>query len=365
MSSSRSTRIEERIARWVPPQILELKAYRVADASGLVKLDAMESPYGIQEDLQNEWLERLRRVNVNRYPDPQARELKSSLRRVFNIPDSQELMLGNGSDEILQLIQIAVGGQGRSIMSPQPSFSMYEIIARYTQGNFVPVNLNSNFELSRNSLISAVKEYSPACLLISYPNNPTGNLFEAGLIEEAARIMDGLVVVDEAYSDYAEHSMLQALPEFENLVIVRTLSKSGLAGIRLGYLVGGASWLAEFEKLRLPYNVDVLSYASALFALEHWDDFKAQTQKILAERERLIQALEKFPELIVYPSQTNFVTVRLKTRNAGEVFQQFKSNGILIKNLDGSHALLANCLRITVGTPSENNEVCEVFKRII
>lgn len=354
-----------RISRLVHDEIQVLRAYRVEDSTGMIKLDAMESPYGIPEALRSDWLERLRTIDVNRYPAPDASELKAKLREVFQIPAELEIMLGNGSDELIQLVQMAVAGAGRKVMSPQPSFSMYEIIARYTRGEFVSVSLDYNFKLSQKEWMDALKKYAPACVFFSHPNNPTGNLFSPSLIEETAASTDGLVVVDEAYQAYAEHTMMPLISKFENMLAMRTMSKSGLAGLRLGYMAGAPEWLSQLEKLRFPYNVNVLTQESVMFALEHWSEFNSSTELLCNERERVTQKLQEFDTLTVYPSQTNFLTIRLKKADANQVFQELKEMGILIKNLNGSHPVLNRCLRITIGTPEENNSVCEALARIL
>ena len=263
----------------IHPEIRTLTAYHVAPAKGMIKLDAMESPYGIDGALRERWTRRIKDLEVNRYPDPHAVDLKQQLRRVFEIPENFDLMLGNGSDELLQLIQMAVGGAGSCIMSPVPSFAMYEIIAQYTRSRFVGVSLDGDFQLPREEWLSAIHREKPKCVFFSHPNNPTGNFFPQSLIEETASSVDGLVVVDEAYFAYSGRSMLSDLERFDNMVVVRTLSKSGLAGLRIGYLIGAPAWISEFEKLRLPYNIDVLSLESAVFALENWTTISLGTHR--------------------------------------------------------------------------------------
>ncbi len=344
----------------VHPQIRELNAYRVQLNVCEIKLDAMESPYGISESLLELWHEQLDCVEVNRYPDASGEALKEGLRRVFEIPDTFDVTLGNGSDELLQLIQLAVGGYGRCIMAPQPSFTMYEIIARYTRGKFIGVDLDENFQLPEDEWLSSVERSRPDCVFFSYPNNPTGNLFPPDVIEETTCLTDGLVVIDEAYHAYSSESMMSAMNDHENLAVVRTLSKSGLAGLRVGYLVSHPAWGHEFEKLRLPYNIGSLHQETAVFALNHWDEIQ-MSEHIIAERSRVSSILEKEERLRVYPSDTNFITIKVKQGRASELFEALKSNGILIKNLDGTHPILSNCLRITIGTMAENDVMCNAL----
>lgn len=349
----------------VHPEVLELSPYKVADSHGMIKLDAMESPYAFSGPLRREWRKRLSEIDVNRYPDPSGAVLKARLREAFDIPDSLELTLGNGSDELIQLIQLAVGGPGRCIMSPQPSFSMYEIIARYTRGRFVAVSLDENFKLDANQWLDAVKREQPACVFLSYPNNPTGNLFDAGLVEETARRIDGVVVVDEAYYAYAKTSMMPALQRHPNMLVLRTLSKSGLAGIRLGYLLASAEWTAEFEKLRMPYNVGALHGASAAFALSNWEWFEERAAQVRGERDRVLDRLAMLEGMTAFPSEANFITFRTELKRADELYAGLKECGILVKNLHGSHPRLDECLRTTIGTAEENDAMLESLQRLL
>ena len=347
----------------VHPQIRSLSAYRVVPFSGKVKLDAMESPYGFSESLKAKWLDHIANAEINRYPDPAAGELKRKLREVFEIPDNVELTLGNGSDELLQLLQMVVAGYGRTVMAPQPSFAMYEIITQYTRGNFVGVDLDDNFQLCEESWLSAVERIRPACIFIAYPNNPTGNFFSENLIENTVRLSDGLVVVDEAYHAYSGQSMMSALQRFENLVVVRTLSKSGFAGLRVGYMMSHPAWANEFEKVRFPYNIGILAQESAVFALNNWEEICQSTESVIRLRGQMISQLQKQGGIEVYPTQTNFITIRVKDKSAVRIFESLQQGGILIKNLHGYHPLLSNCLRLTVGTDEENTQLLDALSR--
>ena len=217
--------------------IRKLKAYQVQAAEDLIKLDAMESPFGFDPSLLQQWTERLRTVEVNLYPDPHAQRLKERLRKVFEIPNNLEIVVGNGSDELLQLIQLAVGGVARTVMAPQPSFVMYQIIAQYTRGSFIGISLDLDFQLPEDHWLSTVQSEQPDCVFFSHPNNPTGDFFDPSLIEKTAQMTNALVVVDEAYYAYSKKSMLSAVDQMENLIVVRTLSKSSLAGLRIGYMI--------------------------------------------------------------------------------------------------------------------------------
>src|SRR3989344_5391818 len=240
-----------------------------AGASGLGKLDAMENPYSWPEDVRREWMEVLQDVALNRYPDPDARRLRERLRTTLDVPVGMELILGNGSDELIQTILMAVSHPNAVVLAPTPPFVMYEMIATFTGMKFVGVPLQPDFSLDMPAMLKAIETHKPAVIFLAYPNNPTGNLFSR---EDVARVIEaspGLAVLDEAYHAFAGHSFMDRLGKHDNLLVMRTLSKQGLAGLRLGILAGLAPWLAEFNKVRLPYNIGSLTQASAEFALTH------------------------------------------------------------------------------------------------
>jgi len=347
------------VQRWVRPEIRSLAAYHVQPAEGLIKLDAMENPYGWPEALCRAWAERLSGVAVNRYPDPEARELAEALRRVMGVPGGMELLLGNGSDEIIQVIALALDGP---ILSVEPGFVMYSMIATFCGRDYVGVPLREDFSLDLPAMKEAIEEHRPAVIFLAFPNNPTGNLFDEEAVVEIVEAAPGLVVIDEAYSPFTDATFMDRLGAFPNLVVMRTLSKLGLAGLRLGYLAGPREWLAEFHKVRLPYNINVLTQVTATFALtDGWPVLQEQTAAIRAERARLFAALEAIPGLEPFPSEANFILVRTPPGRADALFEHLKAGGVLVKKLHGSHPLLADCLRLTVGTPGENDRLLELL----
>ncbi len=335
-------------------EIRALAAYHVPDASGYVKLDAMENPYRLPDALRAALGQLASDAAINRYPDAAASTLKARLRESMQIPESMDILLGNGSDEIIQILAMAIAKPGATILGLEPSFVMYRMIAAYVGARYVGVPLMADFTLDINATLAAITEHQPALIFIAYPNNPTGNLFDAAAL---ARILDaatGLVVMDEAYHVFAETSFMPQLARYPNLLVMRTLSKLGLAGLRLGFLVGSPAWLGELDKLRLPYNVNVLTQQVAECVLAHPDVLAQQAAAIRAERTQLMQALENMPGVTAYPSAANFILIRVAQADA--VFDKLKGQGILIKNLSRAHPLLANCLRVTVGTPFENRQ---------
>ncbi len=340
------------VNQWVRPEIRALSAYHVADPGDLVKLDAMENPYTWPQPLVEEWLQLLRDVSVNRYPDPAARRLSERLRESMGVPADMGILLGNGSDELIQILALALQGGGRSIMAPEPGFVMYRMIATFAGMEYTGVPLREDFSLDGPAMLEAIARHRPALVFLAYPNNPSGNLFDEDDVRAVIETAPGLVVVDEAYHAFAERSFMGQLGRYPNLLVMRTLSKLGLAGLRLGLLAGPKDWLHELDKVRLPYNINVLTQASAEFALRHGGVFDAQTAAIRDERTRLLAGLAALPAITVYPSSANFILFRVPGR-ADAVFAGLKAGGVLIKNLNRPGAL-EDCLRVTVGTPEEN-----------
>ncbi|MCW5625952.1 MAG: histidinol-phosphate transaminase [Burkholderiales bacterium] len=334
------------------PEILALSAYHVADARGLIKLDAMENPYGLPPELRAEVARIAADAALNRYPDPQAKGLKRRLRIAMGVPAAADVMIGNGSDEIIQILTLAVARPGAVILGVEPSFVMFRMLATFAGARFVGVPLASDFSLDAEALLAAIAEHRPALIFLAYPNNPTGNLFDPAVIRRVIEAAPGIVVVDEAYHAFAERSFLPALEQYPNLLVMRTLSKLGLAGLRLGFLVGAPDWIGQLDKVRLPYNINVLSQCVAETVLAHGDALDRQTALLRDERALLAAALAAVPGVEVFPSAANFLLFRVA--QASIVFEALRARGVLIKRLDGAHPLLADCLRVTVGAPEEN-----------
>jgi histidinol-phosphate aminotransferase len=345
-------------------EILGLKAYHVPPAEGMVKLDAMENPYTLPPELAREMGERLARVAVNRYPDPTAKRLHARVREAMGIADSLGVMLGNGSDELLQIISLALAKRRAAVLALEPSFVMYRMSAIAAGMRYEAVSLRDDFSLDEDALQRALHEHEPALTWIAYPNNPTGNLFPREAILRAVDASPGLVVVDEAYYPFSGgETLLDQVGQHPNLVLVRTVSKLGLAGLRLGVAIGPRDWMQELEKLRMPYNVNVLTAAAADLVLEHREVLEAQTARIVQERARLEAALDSMRGVTRFPSAANFILVRVP--DAPCAFEELKARGILIKTLHGSHPLLANCLRLTVGTADENAKLIEALASVL
>jgi len=347
---------QQRLEHWLRPEIRALSAYHVTDATGMVKLDAMENPYGWPQDLIDQWLEVLAAAELNRYPDPEARPLVAALRAVHGIPAQSGVLLGNGSDELIQMIMLAVAGPGRVVMAPEPGFSMYQMIASFVGLGYVGVPLAApDFSLDLTAMLTAIEQHQPAVIFLAYPNNPTGNLFDIESMERIIAAAPGLVVVDEAYHAFADATLMGRLPDYDNLLVLRTLSKMGLAGLRLGLLAADHGWVDEINKIRLPYNINSLTQLSAIFAMQHAALLSAQTDRISRDRDELYGRLQLIPGLDVYPSRANFILFRAPQGSASALFERLKQEGVLIRNLHKEGTALADCLRVTVGTAAENN----------
>lgn len=352
--------IDARIDALVRKEVKAVNAYHAQNAEGLIKLDAMENPHPLPVELQQPWLARLAEVAVNRYPDPQCAPLKRLIRATFGITDAADLVLGNGSDELIQMIALLVGGPGRVILAPTPTFSMYRLIAATTGSEFVGVPLRADFSLDGDALLDAVRQRRPACVFLAYPNNPSGNCFDEAVIEQVLEQAPGVVVLDEAYFSFCRRSFLSRRPHFPNLLVLRTLSKSGMAGLRLGMLIAHPRWAAQLEKVRLPYNINSLTQCSAKFYLEHYDILQQQAALIVSQRKEVFARLANQPGLCAYPSDANFILFRL-AGDAERIHGSLAEQGILIKNLHRAATPLENCLRVTIGTEFENNRFVEAL----
>jgi histidinol-phosphate aminotransferase len=343
------------VRRWIRPEIRSLTAYQVPDAEGMIKLDAMENPYVWPQGMVEEWLERLRRVPVNRYPDPRATHLTATLRETMGIPGQISVLLGNGSDELIQLVLTALAGPARVVVSPEPGFVMYRLIALHAGLDYVAVPLlTEDFGLDRAAMLAAIETHQPAVVFLAYPNNPTGNLFAAADVEAVIEAAPGLVVVDEAYHPFAGATYMDRLGHYPNLLVMRTVSKLGLAGLRLGLLAGPPAWIREIDKVRLPYNVNVLTQASADFALHHGAVLAKQTAQICRDRDQLSTALGGIRGIRAYGSRANFILFRVPRGQAVRVHAGLRARGVLIKDLSAAGGSLQDCLRVTVGRPDEN-----------
>lgn len=353
--------ISKRISTLIRPDIQAMHAYAVQSAQGMVKLDAMENPHRLSLQLQQQLGERLGAVALNRYPGERVNDLRQALADHAKLPAGFELTLGNGSDELISMLAMACAQPGACVLAPTPGFVMYAMSAQLQGLHFVGVPLTADFELDEAAMLAAIEKHKPAIIYLAYPNNPTANLWDDGVIETIIQAAPGLVVMDEAYQPFASQSYIDRITRHDNVLLMRTLSKFGLAGIRLGYLVGPAGWIAQIDKVRPPYNVSVLNCECALFALEHQDVFEAQALNIKEQRAIVLGALRQIPGVKAWDSQANMILIRVP--DAQKTFEAMRGCHVLIKNVSKMDPLLVNCLRLTIGTADENAKMLAALKQ--
>jgi histidinol-phosphate aminotransferase len=355
--------LDQRIRATIRQDVQSMHAYAIQPSAGLVKLDAMENPFRLPAALQRELGERLGAVAINRYPTQCVADVVAALSRHVSLPAGCKLMLGNGSDELISLLAMACDVPGNTILAPLPGFVMYEMSAKLQGLSFVGVPLTAQFELDGQAMLAAIERHRPAITYIAYPNNPTANLFDDAVIDRVVAAVgrqQGLVVFDEAYQPFSSRSWMERMAAHEHVLVMRTLSKFGLAGVRLGYMAGAAALIDQIDKVRPPYNISVLNAEATLFALDHADEFARQAAVLRGERSRLQQALAQMPGVQPFPSEANMILVRVP--DAKQAFEGMKQRGVLVKHIAGLHPLLANCLRLTVGTPDENTQMIDALR---
>lgn len=353
------------IERMVPAAVRAGRPYAVPDARGLIKLDAMENPYGWPTALQQSFAATLGGCALNRYPDPRAEAIRAPLARWLGMPESLDMLFGNGSDEIIGLLVSLLIGSGRSVCAPDPSFVMFRVVASQYQVPFQALPLDEAFDIDVAGWQAALSESNPGLIFVPQPNNPTGNLFDSERLRQVIAFTDALVVIDEAYTAFTDSDCLDWADRYPNVVVMRTLSKVGLAGARFGMLIGAPEWIEEFDKVRLPYNINSLTQAAVVFALKHADVLETQSTAIRKERARLTDLLEK-QGFKVWPSEANFVVVDAASQglDATALFEGLKAKGVLVKCLHGSHPRLAHTLRVTVGQPTETDVLIEALDQL-
>lgn len=355
--------LNQRLQATLRQDVQSMHAYAIQPSAGFVKLDAMENPFRLPPELQRELGDRLARVAINRYPGAGSAALVEALSRHVGLPAGCALTLGNGSDELIDMLSVVCMKPGAKVLAPVPGFVMYEMSAKLRGLEFVGVPLTADFQLDTDAMLAAIAQHRPAITYIAYPNNPTANLFDDAAIDRivaAVGAQQGFVVFDEAYQPFSSRTWMQRMAAHPHVTVMRTLSKFGLAGVRLGYLCGAAALVQEVDKVRPPYNVSVLNAEAALFALDHADEYERQAGILRAERARLQAALAALPGVTAFPSEANMVLVRVP--DSAAAFAGMKARGVLVKHIAGLHPLLKNCLRLTVGAPEENDQMIQALK---
>ena len=350
-----------------------MQAYSIQDSTGLVKLDAMENPHRLPPALQAHLGQRLGALALNRYPDGRINDLRQALADYAQMPEGFDIMLGNGSDELISLLALAcavpgeAGSGGRppaAVLAPVPGFVMYGMSAQLQGLKFIGVPLTADFELDEAAMLAAIARYRPAITYIAYPNNPTANLWNDAVIEKIVNAVGqqgSLVVMDEAYQPFSSKSYIARIEKHRHVLLMRTMSKFGLAGVRIGYLIGPRALIAEIDKVRPPYNISVLNYECGLFALEHRDVFAEQAKELVLQRTFLLARLGALQGVKAWNSDANMILVRVP--DAAKTFDGMKARKVLVKNVSKMHELLANCLRLTVGTADENLQMLAALEK--
>ncbi|PQA76247.1 histidinol-phosphate transaminase [Rhodoferax sp. TS-BS-61-7] len=380
-TTSTDSTVSALIQRRIRQDVLGMHAYAIQDSKGMVKLDAMENPHRLPAELQEALGKRLGALALNRYPDGRVNDLRQALAAYAGMPEGFDIMLGNGSDELISLLAMAcdvpvASGQPKpAILAPLPGFVMYAMSAQLQGLSFVGVPLTADFELDVPAMVQAIATHQPAIVYLAYPNNPTANLWaEADMVRvvAAAQAAGSIVAIDEAYQPFSSRTYLDVIranpAANAHVLLMRTMSKFGLAGVRIGYMVGPQTLIAQVDKVRPPYNISVLNYECALFALEHQEAFAAQARDICAQRATLLGALRALPGVKAWNSDANMVLVRITGEGASgvdgaqKVFDGLKARGVLVKNVSKMHPLLAQCLRLTVGTSDENTRMLKALQ---
>jgi histidinol-phosphate aminotransferase len=385
-TSSATSSVAQLIARRIRPDVQAMHAYAVQDAQGFVKLDAMENPHRLPPALQEALGKRLGALALNRYPDGRIDDLRRALATYARMPEGFDIMLGNGSDELISLLTMACDvptdaatGKPPVVLAPTPGFVMYAVSAQLQGLPFVGVPLTADFALDVPAMQAAIVQHQPAIVYLAYPNNPTANLWDesdmAAVVACAAQV-GSLVVIDEAYQPFSSRTYLDVIraqpAQHSHVLLMRTLSKFGLAGVRIGYMMGPRELIAQVDKVRPPYNVSVLNYECALFALKNKEAFVAQALDICAQRAIILEALRALPGVKAWDSDANMVLMRIEGgmalqgvpqgARAQKVFESLKGRGILVKNVSKMHPLLLDCLRLTVGTAPENQQLLSALQ---
>ena len=340
----------------VKPCVRALRAYEAKEIPCRVKLDANESPYTASDALLRGISKRLRNTPLNRYPDPEGKKLKAVLAKRHRVR-SDHLLLGNGSDELIALLVTTFGGP---VLYPVPTFSMYGIIARGLGERTVEVRLDKAYDLDVGRMQTAIRKHRPKIVFLSSPNNPTGNSFSPDRILEILAHSPGVVVVDEAYGPFSSsRSFVSRLRDHRNLVVLHTLSKIGLAALRVGYMVTSREITSEVNKVRLPFNVNALSQAVAEEALSKHGGIEDDIVRIMEERKRLADGMSRVPGIRVLPSDANFIMFQVP--EPVSVYRQLLRDGVLVRNL---HPAIPGSLRVTVGRPGENRAFLRAIRKV-
>ncbi|MCS7262449.1 MAG: histidinol-phosphate transaminase [Aquificaceae bacterium] len=345
----------------ISDRVRSLSPYKTETTPARIKLSSNELSLELPEFVKKRLAEEVSRIPFHRYPDPEARLLKEAIAQRFGLRE-ENLLLGNGSDELIYYLSMAVGEFSRGIFYPVPTFSMYGISAQALGRERVEVRLKEDLSIDLQESLRAIREKRPALAYFAYPNNPTGNCFEEDKIKSIAEEVP-FTVVDEAYYHYSGKSFVERALSRQDTVVLRTLSKIGMAGLRVGFMVGNEEVVRELNKLRLPFNITFPSQVMArLMLTEFYWLIEEHVKEVVRERERVYRELRRMEGIKVYPSEANFILFKSLLLPAEQLHIRLVEEGVLIR--DFSH-MVPQCLRVSIGKPWENDAFLEALEKVL
>ena len=351
--------------KYLREDINNFKEYFIDNPENMIKLDAMEYPVDKSlRDVIKSLNINEKEILLNRYPESHSQELEKIILDYFGLNSNFGVNFGNGSDELIQNICLAFSKKGNNVMVPSPSFSMYEKIISTVKLKYIPEYLNEDFDIKIDQMIKNISKYKPAIIFLACPNNPTSNLWDKDKIIQIIESSESIVVIDEAYVDFCESSYIDLIEKYENLVILRTFSKIGFAGLRLGFMISNKEISSIINKIRLPFNINTVSLKIIINIFENFSIIKKNCQNIISLREKLYSDLSELRNIKVLKSSTNFLIFKTLNKSSDEIYKLLKDSNILIKNLN-NNSNLKNFLRVTVGTEEENNSFVSTLSKYL
>ncbi len=360
-SPKKSGRDNNLVDSRVRKEIRELSPYTIPEIECPIKLDGNESPFSLPAEVLERVLAEIAKIPINRYPDPSAVGLRARFSAITGFP-LEGILLGNGSDELIEMLLITFSGGSGRVLIPVPTFSMFKLSTVALGLEPICVELDRHFDIDRRRTSKALRDNDPDLIFLASPNNPTGNCFSEERIIEIVEKARGVVVLDEAYTDFCGKSHLPLIEKYENLVVLRTMSKVGFAGIRLGILFARDHLVKEINKVRLPYNINLYSQKIAELILENLSFVGENIHLVVRERDRVFKELERLPRVEAFPSDANFILIRVN--DADSVHNELINRGVIVRNFN-SRGRLENCLRVTIGTPDENDSFIRALEEIL
>jgi len=339
-----------------------IKPYQATKDNLAYRMDANENPYDLMEYLLEDFIEKIRGVAINRYPDTDCEELRKLL-GIHNNTNRENIICGNGSDEIIQIIINTFVGFGDAVITHTPTFSMYKVFTTIAGGNNIEVPSDEEFNVNIQKIISAANANQAKIIFICNPNNPTGFCFSRNQIINIIEQTNAIVVVDEAYSEFMDDSVVDLATVYEKLIVLKTMSKAfALAGARIGYGISNKETIERLNRVKPPYNLNTFSQLLGMTYLENLSAITESIVKIKDQREYLLHQLSVYEEIRTYPSKSNFILI--KTDKASKLLQESNEAGIALRYF-ANESLLENCIRITVGSEEENNRLINVIKKVV